>query len=257
MKKFIKNKIISIIKGLLLLFKAPVEVSKKNYLFKFNNILIKIFTSSSITYRRWVKFQKDGKEKETIEWINSFEEGSIFFDIGANVGVFSIYGALKKKLKVYSFEPDPNSFIELYNASKLNDANIVPLLIALDSDKNSKYFNMLNFEAGLSDSFLSKKKDGESFMLTTETLDNLIEGDLTETPDYIKIDVDGNEKNILNGMSKTIRNEKLKSILIEIDKSDEFSYYEAFFKEHNFKLELRNLESGNNIFTRQKKDEII
>ena len=69
---------------------------------------------------------------------------------------------------------------------------------------------MLNFEAGLSDSFLSKKKDGESFMLTTETLDNLIEGDLTETPDYIKIDVDGNEKNILDGMSKTIRNKKLK-----------------------------------------------
>ena len=93
MKKFIKDKIISIIKGLLLLFKAPVEVSKKNYLFRFNNICIKIFTSSSITYRRWVKFQKDGKEKETIEWINSFEEGSIFFDIGANIGVFSIYGA--------------------------------------------------------------------------------------------------------------------------------------------------------------------
>ena len=116
---------------------------------------------------------------------------------------------------------------------------------------------MLNFEAGLSDNFLSEKKIGESFMLTTETLDNLIEGNLTETPDYVKIDVDGNEKNILNGMSKTIRNRKLKSILIELDDSSKFSYYENFFKEHNFKLELRNLESGNNIFTRQKKDEII
>ena len=259
MKKFIKKKIISIIKVLLQLIKSPVEDLKKNYLFKFNNISIKVNTSNLMTYRRWSKFEIDGKEKDTIEWINSFEEGSVFFDIGANVGIFSIYAALKKKLKVYSFEPDPNSFLELYNAIKLNNANVTTLLVALDNNKNSKFFNMESFGAGLSYNYLSEKRDEKNlkggkdkFVISTTTVDDLILNKLIKTPDYIKIDVDGNEKNILDGSRKVLKDEKIKSVLIEDNDKDEDSYYESFFKDHNFELVYKNLKSGNSIYKKKK-----
>ena len=51
------------------------------------------------------------KEPETIEWIDGFEENSVFWDIGANVGVYSLYAGLKKGVAVVAFEPaTPNLY---------------------------------------------------------------------------------------------------------------------------------------------------
>jgi len=50
------------------------------------------------------------KEPETLNWIDGFEQNSVFYDIGANVGLYSIYAAKKKNAQVYSFEP---SFLTL------------------------------------------------------------------------------------------------------------------------------------------------
>lgn len=52
------------------------------------------------------------KEPETIEWVDGFEENSIFWDIGANVGVYSLYVGLKKGVEVMAFEPaTPNLYV--------------------------------------------------------------------------------------------------------------------------------------------------
>ena len=45
------------------------------------------------------------KEPETIEWIDNFKKDSVFYDIGANVGLYSIYASISKNSKVFSFEP--------------------------------------------------------------------------------------------------------------------------------------------------------
>ena len=47
-------------------------------------------------------------------------------------------------------------------------------------------------------------------------------------PNYIKIDVDGHEANILNGMLKTSKNDDLKSVLIEFNNDDELKYWGVF-----------------------------
>jgi len=41
------------------------------------------------------------KEPEMIEWIDSIDSGSTFWDIGANIGLYSIYGAVKGALMYY------------------------------------------------------------------------------------------------------------------------------------------------------------
>ena len=50
------------------------------------------------------------KEPETISWINKFPSNQVFFDVGANIGVYSVYAASIKNAQVIAFEP---SFLNL------------------------------------------------------------------------------------------------------------------------------------------------
>jgi len=45
------------------------------------------------------------KEPETLQWMDGFKKEAVFYDIGANVGLYSIYAAKKRNAKVFSFEP--------------------------------------------------------------------------------------------------------------------------------------------------------
>ncbi len=54
------------------------------------------------------KFRIDtfaSKEPETLGWIEKFNQNSIFWDIGANIGIYSCYAAKLKNCNVYAFEP--------------------------------------------------------------------------------------------------------------------------------------------------------
>src|SRR5882724_5820112 len=50
------------------------------------------------------------KEPETIEWIDSFKEGEVFYDVGANIGLYSVYAAARRKSPVVAFEPDARNY---------------------------------------------------------------------------------------------------------------------------------------------------
>ena len=76
------------------------------------------------------------KEPITIEWIKSFKKNSVFYDIGANMGVYSLYAAISSKVRVYSFEPESLNFSCLnlnISDNRFND-KIIAFPIAI-SDK--------------------------------------------------------------------------------------------------------------------------
>ena len=45
------------------------------------------------------------KEPETLEWIDRLPEGCVLWDIGANVGFYTVYSTLRRKCRVVAFEP--------------------------------------------------------------------------------------------------------------------------------------------------------
>ena len=49
------------------------------------------------------------KEPETIEWIDTFSPGDVLFDIGANIGLYSIYAA-SRNIRVRAFEPESQNY---------------------------------------------------------------------------------------------------------------------------------------------------
>src|SRR4051794_22030831 len=54
-----------------------------------------------------------GREPETIAWIDAFETPCLFWDVGANVGTYSLYAALRPEISVVAFEPSPATYAAL------------------------------------------------------------------------------------------------------------------------------------------------
>ena len=69
------------------------------------------------------------------------------------------------------------------------------------------------------------------------SIDYLLENNILEVPNYIKIDVDGVESKILNGAEKLLKNPDLKEVFIEMNPyfKENFSKIEDIFKENGFK----------------------
>jgi len=165
------------------------------------------------------------KEPETLNWIDGFEQNSVFYDIGANVGLYSIYAAKKKNAQVYSFEP---SFFNLeflarnvYMNNLTEKISIFP--VALNDNIGISNFRLTSTEWGGALSTFDKDFDDSGNKFQPEfiyntigfDLDYLVESTKIPMPNHIKIDVDGLEHFILEGAQKVIVNAK--SILIEIN----------------------------------------
>ena len=192
------------------------------------------------------------KEPETIEWINEFNtsEEIIFWDIGANIGLYSIYNAIKhKNSKTISFEPSTSNLRVLSRNISINkfEKSIKILPIPLNNVEN-KFLTMKEgqlIEGGALNSFGENLNfEGESFQsemnytLLGTSINYLLDNKILEIPDYIKIDVDGIEHLILEGATKYLSNKKIKSLSIEINENftEQYNKVIQIMNRHNFKI---------------------
>ena len=84
-----------------------------------NGHLIHIGVSSELEKYRADTYAT--KEPETIEWMDRlFKSDEVMWDIGANIGLYSLYAARAKGLKVFAFEPESTNFARLNNNINLN-----------------------------------------------------------------------------------------------------------------------------------------
>lgn len=162
------------------------------------------------------------KEPSTIEWIDGMKKGDIFFDVGANIGSYSIYAGVKG-LKVYSFEPEAENYSVLIKNLNLNGIEPNAYCIALSDEEKAGTLYASNAEAGgACHSFNEAVGHDLKLRKTPFTqgcfgipLDVLVAGGLP-SPQHIKVDVDGFEYKVIRGAEKTLRN-GVESILIEIN----------------------------------------
>ena len=172
------------------------------------------------------------KEPETIEWMNEYgSEKKILYDIGANMGIYTVYYAKKFKSKVYAFEPYFRNLELLTKNIKLNliekEVSLIPNPVC-EKSLISDFFQLRSiagdavstFNDELTKSYLlniksAKKINPMQYSVLGLSIDDLIELNLIKLPDLIKIDVDGNELEIINGFKKTIQKVEKISMLIE------------------------------------------
>ena len=168
--------------------------------------------------RTYIKSRVDrimGKEPETINWINKFKKNSIFFDVGANIGIYTLYSAVKIGNIVYSFEPHSVNYKNLLDSISLNGLkNCYAFCFAVSNQTALSSIQVKDLYEGVADNIVGVR--GDYYHGCVEmSLDFLVKKGILPQPDYIKIDVDGFEDKVVLGALETIQ--KCKSILVEID----------------------------------------
>ena len=178
------------------------------------------------------KFRADSfanKEPETLKWIDSIPLNSIFWDIGANVGLYSCYAAKSRNSIVYAFEPSIFNIEILARNIFLNgltkNITIVPLPLTDKIAVNELNMTSTEWGGALSTFGESYGQNGTeikkifSFKTIGISMADAVNLLNIPQPDYIKIDVDGIEHLILKGGLSVLKN--VKGLIVEIDENFE------------------------------------
>jgi FkbM family methyltransferase len=211
------------------------------------------------------------KERDTIAWINSFKEGSVFWDIGANVGVYSLYAATKRRAIVLAFEPAaPNFYLLTQNVwlNKLHNC-IQTYPVALSGRTELGMLNLSSGQIGAAlhqfgcggeiSPYADRASGFQMHAALGITIDNFIQKFCPPFPEHLKIDVDGLELAILSGAALTLKNPRLKTVLVELrtEEGDQAEATEVLNNAGFIMMSQGDLQSDgvhhavNNLFIRQ------
>jgi len=170
------------------------------------------------------------KEPWTVQWIrDGVGSGDVFYDIGANVGAYSLVAATRVSATgtVVAFEPGYASYAHLCDNIVLNGfgETIVPMPLALSSRTELGRFEYYKLQPGFArhavEGSRSEGADVREKVFKQRApmlrLDDAVSQFGLPAPSHIKLDVDGWELEILAGAETTLRQPRLRDILMEIE----------------------------------------
>lgn len=197
------------------------------------------------------------KEPETLEWIKTFKRDGVFLDVGANIGVYSLYAAsLYRKMKIYAVEPLKVNFNSLKKNITINQFDhVLPLNLAISDQEGELPFHIIVDTPGSSGSQLNEPvaESGKSFEPLREekihctTVDRLSKK-FGVAFDYLKIDIDGQEWQVLKGAEQSLKG-SIKSVLVELNpKAVPIDDVHAWMRERGFVVDsdLQSLPNHSN-----------
>lgn len=290
MKKYLFNLIIKAISKILVIIDKIIRIYfKKNsflplihdniennqyYSVNILNNKYQFFCPSSKTLGRVESILK--REPETINWINNFKNNKkiVFWDIGANIGLYSIYAAIKHKdIEIISFEPSTSNTRALSRNISINNFHkkIKIFQLALSDKENMiSYFNETKFVEGNSNSnfnyefnyqgeYLTEDKIKNKYSIFGTNINELIKENVIKIPNYIKIDVDGIEDLILKGSTDLLSNNELKELSIELNfgNKSKYNYIDKLLKSYGFERHIslnRNLFNDKNYIIKENEN---
>jgi FkbM family methyltransferase len=146
----------------------------------------------------------------------------VLYDVGANIGVFSLYAGSRGH-RVVAFEPVAANYAVLNRNIEINGlgGRVTAFCVALDQRDGTGALFLENTHAGVSSQF-ERRLEATRFEqgAVSFALDTLLAGGRLPFPDHLKIDVDGTEGRILTGAARTLADRRLKSIQIELSPAE-------------------------------------
>jgi len=148
--------------------------------------------------------------------IHLLRAGDIFLDIGANLGSYSLLAAGVAKAKSIAFEPVPHTYQKLIRSIVINNLtdNIDARQIALTNRSKTSNGGSLYFstDRDCENSFVSADYAGDKISISFSTLDEEAFG---LSPTLLKIDVEGFERDVLQGGSAVLADRSVLAVIIE------------------------------------------
>ena len=208
---------------------------------------------------RWRVDTLYSKEPDTLDWISHFDrdKNTIFWDIGANIGLYSIFNAINNPdSETYAFEPSTSNLRILSRNISINNLDQkIKIFTNPLTENDIQFLNMKekNFQEGSAFNNFDRtynsrldKKYNNCYQILGMNIKYILSNNILKYPNYIKIDVDGNEDLIINGAGVLLKNKKIKSILCEIDENDEKKKNKiiSLLESYNFKF-IKKRTTGN------------
>ena len=194
---------------------------------KAGDVSVQYVTPNTAT--RWRVETLFEKEPITIEWIAGFQPSDVLVDVGANVGMYTVWAAKTRGVRVYAFEPESQNFALLNRNIVLNGIGdrVGAYCLAMSDVAGLSQLHLSQFMAGGSCHSLGEKVNFNhepmepvfSQGCVSARLDDLVASGAVAEPTHIKIDVDGFEPKVIAGARRIIEGRKLRSMLIEVNQN--------------------------------------
>ena len=153
--------------------------------------------------------------------------GDVFYDIGANVGFFTVIAAklVGTTGKVYAFEPGQGNASSIRHNAQLNNFTQVEVIEkAVSHSSGEGQLLLAQYSGGHALATADAPPDlaGE-VTVDLVSIDDLIAQKKIQPPNFVKVDVEGAELDVLKGMTETIKTYK-PTIIYEVDDGDRTAY---------------------------------
>lgn len=179
-----------------------------------------------ITQYRWQTYNT--KEPETLDCIDRWlRDGDTFFDVGANIGVYAIYAALRHPgARIVAFEPESANLHLLRDNVVQNhlEERVQVYSTALGRRTGITTLHLQDFTPGAALHTVSRKALSQTCErrpviwrqgICEMTMDDFCR-ETGLVPNCVKIDVDGTEVDVLEGGAKTFASTALRAVVIEV-----------------------------------------
>lgn len=184
---------------------------------------------------RWRVDTLRTKEPETVAWVESMPAGSVFWDIGANIGIYSLLAA-RRGIMTVAIEPLPANYAALCRAILDNGLSetVLPLGMGLSNKNCASFIEFAANEAG------NTTGVGQQIGVLKTTIDSLAHLFELPPPTHIKIDTDGSDFRVLCGAVESL--ERAQSVIIETRiGTDERNWISGLLTEAGFSMTGRHV----------------
>ena len=203
------------------------------------------------------------REKVTMHWLRVLvDPNDVVYDIGANVGAYSLYAGnivSGGNGQVLAFEPAFTNFFPLGRNIELNSLNqfVIPYSIAFGASTYATSMFLRSTERGEAMHGMTRPvSEGNIFNPAFKqgafvtSVDEFIASSEVKFPNHIKIDVDGSESAVIAGMHSVMSDDRLKTIMVEIDDDLSQGEIERTIKSYGLEEVMIEQWKGKNTFNK-------
>lgn len=169
--------------------------------------------------------------------------GNMFVDIGANIGRYS-KGLAGNFKTVHAFEPNPRYLAELNTQDPRN--MVVHPIVLSDTDGTCQFYTTPAGHGGSADTILREFRynprdnplaahtfqgdESQSMQIHSKRYDSLF----PEEVDLVKVDVEGAEFKVLAGMTESLRQQRVRNIVVELHDSEKEAWLLNLFRNYGY-----------------------